>query len=1219
MSMLLACSGGTAVQAGPWAPFGPQGGTALSLARHPTSPNVVLAGAYFGGLYRSVDEGFSWTTVATPFASSAVFAVTFDPGDPTVIYAGTFQHGLFRTHDGGLTWVPVGEGLTDQDVQAVAVDPFDSTHVLAAGGQGGVFESRDSGGRFARMDGVLRNTRAQAVAFDPARPGVVLVGTIGTGMWATQDGGVTWDSSGTALLGRSVLSVAFGGPEPSYAYAATDQGVFRRDAAAPAWTDISRNLPAVPVNQVLPHPALPGAVYALSGLGVYFLADDGGAGDWEVLGTQRARVASIDPRGSVLLVGLEHGGLVGTRNGGQDWLRADRGMQNFFVGSVTVSPATTPALVHAGTDLGVMSGTGPTSWRSSLEAELAVYDIAIPPGRPEVLYAALERGGVWKSADVGSTWTLASSGLLPRDVLSLDQSPVDPGFALAGTTSGLFVSRDGAASWRPSSAVNLLVVTSVAVDPVRAPIAYAGGLQGQVVVSLDGGASFHPASEGLPAAPIIRLKVAPWEKTYAITATGELFATSDRGLRWFPAHAGVAEPVLSLDIDPQHNWVLYAGTAGGGVYRSESAALDWKPANVGLGSLFVTSLWVDRREPASVLAATADGFYRTRDGGATWVRLAAAGMPENEVVELVGDAQGGSALFARVQDGAIYRSLDGGASWETASQGLPSSSASPMPAGGSLGGTLLTGSRWHGVYRSVDQGASWQAASHGMNVFVRSLAIDPRDAETVYAGTIDAGIFKSTDAGLTWEPAGLSRYPVFKVAVDPENGQRLFAATGRGLHRSDDGASTWYQPEQCAMWVFSLAVNPSRRTTLLVGSAAGEMCRSNDAGYTWETVGAGLPWVNVLALVWLPGGDEVVAATDRAGIYRSTDAGTTWSRAADTSLRGEQVTRLSLDPVSGLLYAATNHSGAYLSVDRGASWVSVPTGLGGVIVSDFGFDPSRPWTVLASTKDAGVFSSSDAGLHWAPASAGLGTSQVNALARGPVDTWFAATAAGIYRSTDAGAMWQTSGLGGVEVLSLWIDPSSPQRLFAGTSTEGLYATVDGGDSWTRLLTPSPALLGIPYVAGGATSDMVYLGTLGGGVLLSVDGGANWSSPIDASLAQGLMTTLVVGARQGNAIYAGTAGRGVLRSDSLGFAWREVDDGLDQRFITCLAMDPSSPTTVYAGTSGGGVYVTRDGGRGWVSANDGLLHLNVTSLYFDDTHRTLYAGTEGGGLFRNVQP
>jgi ligand-binding sensor domain-containing protein len=94
---------------------------------------------------------------------------------------------------------------------------------------------------------------------------------------------------------------------------------------------------------------------------------------------------------------------------------------------------------------------------------------------------------------------------------------------------------------------------------------------------------------------------------------------------------------------------------------------------------------------------------------------------------------------------------------------------------------------------------------------------------------------------------------VFKVAVDPENGQRLFAATGRGLHRSDDGASTWYQPEQCAMWVFSLAVNPSRRTTLLVGSAAGEMCRSNDAGYTWETVGAGLPWVNVLALVWLPG------------------------------------------------------------------------------------------------------------------------------------------------------------------------------------------------------------------------------------------------------------------------------------------------------------------------------------------------------------------------------
>jgi photosystem II stability/assembly factor-like uncharacterized protein len=190
----------------------------------------------------------------------------------------------------------------------------------------------------------------------------------------------------------------------------------------------------------------------------------------------------------------------------------------------------------------------------------------------------------------------------------------------AGTSSGLYLSSDNGGSWTLGNAAQLGIVLSIAPDPTRYPFVFVGGANGQVLRSEDGGFSFANAGNGLPAENIVALATAPWEKTYAITGSGALFATSDNGANWFPANPGVGEAALAIAADPQRSWILYLGTSGGGVYKSESGSLDWAPKNEGLTSPYVFSVAVDPLSPSTVYAGTMDGVFKSVDGGDVWIR-----------------------------------------------------------------------------------------------------------------------------------------------------------------------------------------------------------------------------------------------------------------------------------------------------------------------------------------------------------------------------------------------------------------------------------------------------------------------------------------------------------------------------------------------------------------------------------------------------------------------
>ena len=80
------------VPANTWSPAGPQFSTVLALERDPGNPAELLAGVYFGGLYRSTDYGFTWAHLATQFSSRSIFSIA-RTGSGT-IYVATFQGGV---------------------------------------------------------------------------------------------------------------------------------------------------------------------------------------------------------------------------------------------------------------------------------------------------------------------------------------------------------------------------------------------------------------------------------------------------------------------------------------------------------------------------------------------------------------------------------------------------------------------------------------------------------------------------------------------------------------------------------------------------------------------------------------------------------------------------------------------------------------------------------------------------------------------------------------------------------------------------------------------------------------------------------------------------------------------------------------------------------------------------------------------------------------------
>ncbi len=578
---------------------------------------------------------------------------------------------------------------------------------------------------------------------------------------------------------------------------------------------------------------------------------------------------------------------------------------------------------------------------------------------------------------------------------------------------------------------------------------------------------------------------------------------------------------------------MAAFLSGCGCLTAAAATPSWNPAGPDGGD--ARRFAFNAQDPNRIYVGTTDSWiYVSNDGGSTWSRLAHLGNQDDLVVDsLVVDRSNPHTLYAGVwvmdhPDGGIYISHNDGHTWAQAPEMYGQSVRSLAQARSNP--RVLVAGTLRGVYRTEDGGQHWREISPPESKElheVESLAIDPYDAGTIYAGTWHLP-WRTEDGGAHWsniKQGVIDDSDVFSMIVDPSRPSIVFLSACSGIYRSDNYGGDFRKVQgipATARRTRSLRMDPVNRNTVYAGTTEG-LYKTEDGGEHWTRTTD--PNVIVNDVYVDPRNPKhVLLATDRSGILASED-GAAGFQDSNTGFSQRQVSALLADSRShGTLYAGVindkTYGGVFSSSDEGRTWKQQSDGLRGRDV--FVLAQSADGTVLAGTSD-GIFRMD--GTTWLAANTIAGGDpvvpakvethrrrthskrrvvapepkesqeihgRVTALAASG-DAWFAATAHGVFHSTDRGQQWQpilaphdaTSFFRDGEYLALAV---SGQTVFAGRR-EGIMLSRDAGATWRAV--PLPA--GLTALA---TLTLAPDGSLwaGGreGVFYSGDGGESWT-------------------------------------------------------------------------------------------------------------------------------
>src|SRR6266508_1511026 len=162
-------------------------GRVVGFAVDPNNPARYYVAAASGGVWKTMNNGTTWTPVFDKEGSYSIGAIALDPKNPLTVWVGTgennsqrsvsYGNGVYRSDDGGKTWKNVGL-KSSEHIGRIAIDPKDSNTVYVAaqgplwgpGGDRGLYKTADGGKTWKKILSISDNTGVTDVVIDPQTP-----------------------------------------------------------------------------------------------------------------------------------------------------------------------------------------------------------------------------------------------------------------------------------------------------------------------------------------------------------------------------------------------------------------------------------------------------------------------------------------------------------------------------------------------------------------------------------------------------------------------------------------------------------------------------------------------------------------------------------------------------------------------------------------------------------------------------------------------------------------------------------------------------------------------------------------------------------------------------------------------------------------------------------------------------------------------------------------
>jgi len=605
----------------------------------------------------------------------------------------------------------------------------------------------------------------------------------------------------------------------------------------------------------------------------------------------------------------------------------------------------------------------------------------------------------------------------------------------------------------------------------------------------------------------------------------------------------------------------------------------------------VRALVSDPVRPDVLYLGTADGYLlSSQDRGEHWESRGR--VASGVITTIVAAPDSSRTLFAAVwtgevsgEGGGVFLSRDGGRTWQAS--GLAGHAVRALVQTPS-DRNILTAGTLDGVFRSNDFGKTWERISPLGDSELRnfdSLAIDPQDPDTIYAGTFHLP-WKTVDGGKHWIPIHggmIDDSDVLSLEVNPSHPQQIFASACSGIYRSEDAGGNWKKIEgvpYSARRTLTIRQDPANPGTLFAGTTEG-LWKTTDGGARWQRISP-KDWV-VNSIVIEPGtfsslGNDsaefpvvhgrVLIGTEDRGVLGSDDGGAHF-RPFNAGFHHRRVISIAVDserPATIAAVIGNSPEQIVQSDDGGQDWFAIDAGLNGDIVKKI---VSSPVGWLAALASGGLARFDSATGRWLP----LGNKESSHLFINDIafstTTWFAASPDGLFTTRDHGITWSAFpfSTGNLPVDSVRVSRDAQKiRL---VSSNAMVFSDDAGKSWTWK--------DLPFDSGGAlrlefADDATLLAAARNGLYVSRDDGASWQR-FQNGLPAARPDDLLV---RNDLWLVSIHGRGLFLSQNQGASWSRMKDGNDTNVFI-------QASVLANGVNDGPIYVG--------SANDGLYFLN----------------------------